>query len=201
MSEQSTGQQIGSAPNIAWRPSLEEAREEAHRDGKLVLIYLWHHNCGGSRTMGERTYPDETARSYLEKHLVPVRFNTIEEPEVESGFGSGWTPTLIVEDAEGREHRRSQGYLDAPRFIGELSLARLQDTLDRHDYEDAVERAEEALEITAGDPHREPEALYWKAVADFEVSGDRDDLTGGWEQLLDRFPESEWARKAGYVRG
>lgn len=151
--------------------------------------------------MGESTYPDEAAESYLERHFVPVRYNTIEEPEVEADFNSGWTPTLIVEDPEGREHRRSQGYLDTPRFIGEMSLSRLKDAIDRHDYEAASERAEEALERTAGDPGREPEALYWKAVADFEISGDRDDLIAGWEPLLNKFPDSEWAKKASYVRG
>lgn len=184
-----------------WRSSLEEARQEARRDGKLILIYLWHHHCGGSKTMGELTYPDGTANSYLERHFVPVRFNTLEEPEIEAGFDSGWTPTLIVEDPEGREHRRSQGYLDVRRFVGELSLARLKDAIDRHDYETASRLAEEALGRTAGDPEREPEALYWKAVAAFEVTSDRDDLTGGWEPLLNEFPDSEWAKKASYVRG
>lgn len=149
--------------------------------------------------MGERTYPDEAAKSYLEEHFVPVRFDTLEEPEVEAGFG--WTPTLIVEDPEGREHRSSQGYLDVRRFVGELSLARLKDAIDRHDYEAAAERAGEALYRTAGDPNREPEALYWRAVAAFEASGDRDDLSGGWEPLMDGFPESEWAEKAVYVMG
>jgi uncharacterized protein YyaL (SSP411 family) len=200
LSEKTTEQPVGSAPNIPWRSSLGGAREEARQSGKLVFVYLWHHFCGGSKTMGERTYPDETARSYLERHFVPVRFNTIEDPSVPADFGSGWTPTLIVEDAEGREHRRSQGYLDPERFVGELSLARVKDAVDRHDYEAARERAGEALKKTAGDPWREPEVLYWKAVADFEVSEDRDDLTGGWEPLMERFPGSEWAKKASYVR-
>jgi hypothetical protein len=40
--------------------------------------------------------------------------------------------------------------MDVRRFIGELSLARLKDTIDRHDYETASELAEEALEKTAG---------------------------------------------------
>ncbi len=82
-----------------------------------------------------------------------------------------------------------------------MSLARLKDAVDRHDYETASQRAEEASERTAGDPEREPEALYWKAVAAFEISGDRDDLTGGWEPLMNKFPDGEWAKKASYVRG
>ncbi len=76
--------------------------------------------------------------------------------EVEESFNSGWTPTIIVEDAECREHRRSQGYLDPKRFVGEMSLARVKDALDRHDYEAAIGLSKEALERTEGDPAREP---------------------------------------------
>lgn len=37
---------------------------------------------------------------------------------------------------------------------------------------------------------------YWKAVAAFEISGDGDGLIVGWETLLGRCPDSEWAKKA-----
>lgn len=84
------------------RDSLQDAREEAHSEDKLLFVFLWHHNCGGFKTMGEVTYPDGVVQAYLEEHFVPVRFNTIEWPEVEESFNSGWTPTIIVEDAEGR---------------------------------------------------------------------------------------------------
>ena len=151
MSEQQTEQPIGSAPDIPWRSSLQEAREEVRRDEKLILVYLWHHQCGGSKTMGERTYPDEAAESYLEWHFVPVRYNTTEEPEVEADFNSGWTPTIIVEDPEGREHRRSQGYLDMPRFTGEMSLARLKDAIDRQ----TTNRLGESRR-SVGEDHRRP---------------------------------------------
>jgi hypothetical protein len=193
-------QLVGSAPNILWRDSLEAARAEARREGKLVLVYLWHHNCGGSHAMGERTYPNPNVERYLEENFSPVRFNTIERPEMEAALASGWTPTLSFTDAAGREHRRSQGYLDANRLLGEMSLARLQEALDRRDFDTASELSNEALRLVEGDPHREPEAMYWSAVAAYKFSDDRTELTGGWEKLLDRFPESEWASRAGYIR-
>lgn len=84
---------------VRWRRSLEEARDEARRDGKLVLIYLWHHECGGSKTMEAETYPHGGVRGYIEGYFVPVRFNVLELPEIAERFNSGWTPTIIVEDA------------------------------------------------------------------------------------------------------
>lgn len=195
-----TEQRVGAAPNIAWRDSLEAARAEARSEGNLVLIYLWHHNCGGSAAMGNRTYPDPEVERYVEQHFAPIRFNSIEQPEMEAALNSGWTPTLIFTDADGAEHRRSQGYLDANRVLGEMALARLQESLNRRDFEAASGLAEEALRLAEGDPHREPEAMYWSAVAAYKLSGDREDLTGGWTRLLARFPESEWALRASYIR-
>ncbi len=189
-----------SEQDVRWRDSLEEAREEARGDGKLVLVFLWHHQCGGSKTMDEVTYPDDAVRGYVEEHFVPVRFNVLEQPEIAEQFDSGWTPTLIVQDTEGRDHRRSQGYLDPHRFLGEMALARLGQAIDRRDFETARDRLDEARALSKDDPAREPEAAYWSAVVAYKLSGDREDLIGGWERLLDRFPQSEWAKRAGYIR-
>ena len=196
-----TEQRTGSAPNIHWRGSLESARAEAREEGKLVLVYLWHHDCGGSATMGERAYPEPEVERYIEEHFAPVRFNTIESPEMEAALGCGWTPTIIVEDPGGNEHRRSQGYLDADRLLGQLALARLQTALDHRDFEAASALSEEALLRTSGDPEREPEAMYWSAVAAYKLAGnDREKLVEGWTRLLDQHPESEWAKRASYIR-
>ena len=59
---------------------------------------------------------------------------------------------------------------------------------------------EETLELTRNDPLREPEALYWSTAIAFRLSGDRKDLNEGWNRLLDKFPQSEWAKRAGYIR-
>lgn len=182
MTERQTGQAeqpVGSAPIVSCRTFLGEARREAERDGRLVFVYLWHHECDGSKTMGEKTYPNDEALSYLERHFVPVGSNTIE-------------------DADGTEHRRSQGYLDVQRFIGELALARVVKALEEHQCEEAVSLADEALDATEKDPQREPETMYWKAG--LRLRGLWDDPTGNWSPLLDLFPESEWAKKASYIR-
>lgn len=153
-----------------------------------------------ARGLWAETYPDGALQSYVENHFIPVRFNVLERPEAEDRFNSGWTPTIIVEDAWGREHRRSQGYLGPERFIGELALARLKDAIDRRDFETALECSRSTLKETEGDPARRSEALYWSAVASYRVSGNRDDLIEGWNRLLEESPRSEWAERAGYIR-
>src|SRR6266851_3790608 len=150
--------------------------------------------------MGAVTYPNPEVERIIQQHFIPVQFNVVEQPEAMEQFNSTWTPTLIVQDAEGREHRRSQGYLDPQRFLGEMALAWLKDAIDRGDFVAARDRATEVLERTKGDPEREPEARYWAAVASYKATGDAQHLIQGWNRLIDEFPQSEWAKRAEFIR-
>jgi hypothetical protein len=151
--------------------------------------------------MGAVTYPNPDVERFIQQRFIPVQFNVAEQPEAMERFNSTWTPTLIVQDAEGREHRRTQGYLDPQRFLGEMALAWLKDAIDRGDFAAARDRATEALERTKGDPERAPEARYWAAVAAYKATGDSQPLVQGWNRLIDEFPQSEWAKRAEFIRG
>jgi hypothetical protein len=146
------------------------------------------------------TYPHEAVRDFIERYFVPVRFNVVDEPDRMKQFNAGWTPTLIIEDAGGREHRRVHGYLDPPRFLAEMALARLKAGIDVKDYESAAKVLPETLEWTRGDPSREPEALYWAAVTRYKTNAETDALSNGWGRLIDLFPNSEWAKRAEFIR-
>jgi len=150
--------------------------------------------------MGAVTYPNPEVARYIDPHFIPVQFNVVEQPEVIDRFNSAWTPTLIVQDADGREYRRSLGYLDPARFLGEMALARLMESVHRRDFKAASVRGKEALERTKGDAAREPEALYFASVAAYKAANDAARLVEGWNGLMNRFPESDWAKKAEFIR-
>ncbi len=151
--------------------------------------------------MGAGTYPDPEVERYLAQHFVPVQYNVVEQPDSMRQFNSTWTPTLIVQDADGREHRRAQGYFDARRFLGEFALARLVSVINRGDFGAAQARVEDTFARTKGDPVREPEARYWAAVVGYKTTGKPDPLISGWNGLMDAFPGSEWAKRVEFLRG
>lgn len=124
----------------------------------------------------------------------------LEQPEILKQYSSPWTPTLIVQDTEGNEQRRSVGYLSAKRFQGEMALARVITALNRKDYQVAKQLSTEAVEQTHGDALREPEAYYWLAVSTYKASEDQSGLMDGWNLLVDKFPSSEWAKRAVVIR-
>lgn len=150
--------------------------------------------------MGAVTYPTPDVEAEIKRDFVPVQFNVVEQPERMEQFHARWTPTIIIEDANGREVRRSEGYLDAKRLMGELTLARVKAAVESGDFLTAKDRAASAVSVTEGDPTRAPEALYWSAVAAYKASNDAQNLVAGWNKLMDTYPDSEWAKKASFIR-
>ncbi len=54
---------------------------------------------------------------------MPVHFDVLAAEEPMTRFNSGWTPTLLVQGADGDEFRRSQGYLWRGRSKSRLHRA------------------------------------------------------------------------------
>lgn len=146
------------------------------------------------------TYPDAAVSSFIDRELIPVQYNVQDHPDAFERFNSAWTPTLIVQDAEGREHRRTQGYLNPQRFLAEMSLALVNAAVNAQDWARACERSEQALAATEGDDLRHPEAIYWSGVAGYKNSGDVQNLLAAWKKLLADHPNAEWARRAEFIK-
>lgn len=164
-----------------------------------MFLELFSPKCAGCMNVEERTFPDPRVESLLSERFVPFHFNVLEEPDRMEEFVAGWTPTMIVLDGQGREQRRSTGFLDAERFLSEMALAQATAALEMERPEDALRFADEAVQLSAGDAMRNPEALYWQAVARYKTSHNQDDLIGGWKALIEHFPESDWAKKVDFV--
>jgi hypothetical protein len=150
--------------------------------------------------MGAVTYPDKDVEAEIREDFVPVQYNIVDHPERMEQFHAHWTPTIIIQDAAGEEVRRSEGYLDAKRLLGELALARVKAAVESAHFKEAKRLAPDAVKTTEGDPTRAPEALYWSAVASYKASEDPNNLVAGWNKLLDTYPDSEWAKKASFIR-
>jgi hypothetical protein len=146
--------------------------------------------------MGAVTYPADSVIEYISAHFIPVKFNVIDRPEVKTQFYTDWTPTIIIQNGAGLEGRRSEGFLGPHELIAELSIARVKVALYDRAYAQALALADEALSLTKGDALREPEAYYWRAVADYRASGDGQKLSDGWDVVIAKFPQSDWAKRA-----
>jgi hypothetical protein len=150
--------------------------------------------------MGAVTYPDPAVKKFLDAKFVAVQVHTEDQADVADELAAGWTPALIVLDAEGRQHRRAFGYHGPKELIAELSLAELQAAIDAGDHAKADGLAVSTLEACRGDAEREPEARYFAGVAAYKASGRVPKLLKAWNELIDAFPQSAWAKKVSFIR-
>jgi hypothetical protein len=47
---------------VRYQGSFRRGARGGPLGGKLLVVFLWNHNRGGSKTMGEITYPDGVAQ-------------------------------------------------------------------------------------------------------------------------------------------
>jgi tetratricopeptide (TPR) repeat protein len=132
--------------------------------------------------------------------FIPVKLHIKEQPQAFERFKAHWTPTQIIQDSEGVERHRIEGFLPKEDFLAqlELGLGRLQ--FERKDYAQAERYFRQVSE-------RHPrstsaaEATYWAGVARYKKDNTPEALRQTHAELMKRFPQSEWAKKASVWAG
>jgi TolA-binding protein len=110
-------------------------------------------------------------------------------------FNAQWTPTQIILDADGVERHRIEGFLPVEDFLAQVALGLGKLQFQHHHYAEAEERLRPVCESfpKAG---AAPEACYWSGVSAYKKTNDAQHLGSAAQLLKERYPESEWARKA-----
>jgi hypothetical protein len=143
--------------------------------------------------MGAVTYPDPRVIQMVNDNFIPVQINVVEHPEFTDQFLARWTPTIIILDASGHEHRRQFGYTLPIDFLAELEIGLAQESFDNKRYEEAIKHYE-SIVANYSDSYLAPEALYMVGVSRYRATGDGNHLGVYWDEVMERFPESRWAR-------
>jgi len=144
--------------------------------------------------MGAVTYPNEGVSKFIELNFVPVQVQ-ISNKEMTQKYNVTWTPTVLVLDAEGKEHYRSVGFLPPDMFIATFEVGKGHYYLDRGEYAEARAYFDEFIERCPV-PEVLPEAIYFRGVATYQQTHDPKPLKEAYETLTSKYPDSEWAKRA-----
>jgi hypothetical protein len=140
------------------------------------------------------TYPDEHVIEFMNEHIVPVRVNISSEP-LPQQFNVQWTPTLVLLDTEQKEHHRIVGWLATEELIASLLLGIGKSQLDHGELSTAATTLDRLLADYAA-TDAAPEAQYLRGVVAFKETGDLQALKEMREQLVAKYPASEWTKRA-----
>jgi hypothetical protein len=101
---------------------------------------------------------------------------------------------------KGAEARRMVGYIPPDDMMVNLLLGAGQAQLAQKHGPQGLELIERAVREFP-DSQLAPEALFWFGVAGYKAKGTKEDLLGPWNQLRQKFPNSEWWTRASFIAG
>jgi len=111
-------------PRAGAMPALvQEALDRADREGKLVLVDFYADWCVPCKRMLKETYKDPQVVLELE-HLVFLKVDTDEHPEVAERLGVAGIPDARILKADGTEVARFVGFKGARETLEILRTAR-----------------------------------------------------------------------------
>ena len=103
-----------------------------------------------------------------------------------------WTPSVGFSDRNGSMHHLSVGFLPASDFLTTLMIGRARCLMAWTKNAEAAHVLEEAIEV---DNSVTPEALFWLSITYFLERRDNTRMFEVWDTLIERYPDSPWARR------
>ena len=190
---------------VRWVPeeTAAEAPAIARRSGKPLFVDLYAPGCKGCEKLDKTTYQDREVADLLNERFVPVLLNARRESEalrvLNDGHAYVFSPVLIVRAPDGRELRRTTGYLSPQAMLLELHIALAAGEMDRARWVEAHRILDEAIGRYRH-ARNVPEAMWWRGVSIYRASGnDLDTLRDAWNPLIAGYRSSIWAEKAGIL--
>ena len=135
---------------------------------------------------------------FLSLNFVPVQLQSSNTAMMQK-FSVSWTPTLIVLDADGREHYRAVGFFTPEDMMATFMAAKGRWALDTDQLAEARALFEEVISCYP-DKDAAAEALFFLGVAKYKMSHDPKPLRETYDQLKARFPQSTWTKQADHYR-
>jgi len=135
---------------------------------------------------------------FISLNFVPVQVET-SNTEMMRKFSISWTPSLLVLDAEGKEHYRAIGFFTADDLIATFMTARGRWALDLDQLADARAIFEEVISCYP-DKDAAAEATFFLGVAQYKMDHDPKHLREAYDILKEKFPQSMWTKQADHYR-
>lgn len=123
---------------MEWLNNFEQAKEDAAKSRKVILLQFEMDNCGGCKKLYEATYPDQKVEKDINEWFIPLKLDIIRDREVRRNFGAYWTPSIYFVDSKGNAYYHFNGYLPPEEFRIILRIGLTETIMPRGRYDDII---------------------------------------------------------------
>lgn len=113
--------QNAQATAVHWRANLNDAKIEAGRTGKPLLLHFYSSNCGPCKMLDRDVFSQPQIATAMERDYIPVKINTEISPALAKAYGISKVPTEIILSSQGKPLQKLSCPIDAQKY--EMQLA------------------------------------------------------------------------------
>jgi len=181
---------------IEWVTNARDGIEQARTTQKLALLsFTAGPDCAGCTKLDDDIYSEEDVVLFINECFVPIKITLREHPESFAQFNVEWTPTIIIPDQNGKERHRMVGFLPKEDFLAQLQLAIAKVAFSARKFEEARKGFAAVGRLHEG-TSAAPEGIFWAGVSAYRDTGKNAPLAQTAGELTQKYPESDWAKKA-----
>ncbi len=109
------------APRLWIENDLEGAQKRAKAEGKLLLVDTYTSWCAQCKELDHKTWPSPQVTAWIQANAIAVRVDCEKgRPDLQKALDIKSYPTVILRDGEGRELRRTFGFIEADAMLAWL---------------------------------------------------------------------------------
>jgi thioredoxin-related protein len=181
--------------SIAWLHDFTEATAISRTERKPIIVDVYQDNCGGCDKLDDETFAHPDVIDALGSRFVAVKLHLFQDREFTRTNQVFWTPTILFADRSGKVRYTSPNYLPVPEFLDLLDIGEAMVAMRWKGYEQAIGLLT-SLRDRSPDGPLTAEAIYWRGIAAYFRDGRSSrSANAEWSELLERFPDSIWAKR------
>ncbi|MCE2743785.1 MAG: thioredoxin domain-containing protein [Fluviicola sp.] len=100
--------------------SLEDAKKQAEKTGKLIFIDAYTSWCGPCKRMAATTFKDEKVAKYFNENFISLKIDVEKDadgPEIEKMYKIQAYPTLFFINGKGKLVKNIVGFQEADKLM------------------------------------------------------------------------------------
>ncbi len=112
-------------PEVFSDYSLEQAKQQAQKDNKFLIVDFMATWCPPCRKMESTTWTDSAVQSWIKENAIAVQIDVDKDRKASSAFNIEAMPTVVLlSQGGGKEFDRQVGFLDAGELLRWLKGAK-----------------------------------------------------------------------------
>jgi len=172
-----------------WLTNFEQAKDEAAKSKKVILLQFEMENCGGCKKLYNSTYPDAKVEKEIDEWFIPLKLDIIKDREVRRAFRAYWTPAIYFVDSNGNSFYHFNGFLPPKEFRIIMRLGLTETIMPRGRYDDIISIIDQDIDDFK-DSLSLPKLLIQRELARYIKTKDNSVLKQTLKDIQKDYPET-----------